>query len=831
MLTIRTRIYCNRSYRQPLADAVETKGNRMKKGGRPSFRQGCRNPASKDGKLRDTLSPQVPKYIKPQADKLLESNTCTNVELPSMALDAFGTSLSRTLRAAKPCKSAILPICPAIPSEMTAFPACPELCITTRAPACAGSQAPAWEPLPYKLLLDPTPESRASQTVFPNRKYRPYTQVPSNQKCRHSGRDCRNLEAMEGKLVAEQVFYSDNLQPAVSHPCGLDSGNPCRNDGSATLAYNDESRSLGMGKKSHGFTLIELMVALTIMAITATILIKSTSGLQDQGRYNQTVDRVNQIKQAIVNVQTVNGVPQVSGFVADMGRLPYCVHELLTNNSPCNGSNDLPWGVIGFCGATTTYTTLANCTSGWSSLTNPLPNTMGAFWNGPYLQTSNSPTQSYAFTDGWGNDYAFPSIMSASTSCSTPYSLISFPDNQSNCAELDNYNYGWRFDYYDPPNQTSTTNYLLNLQSYGSDGLPDTIDTNASAYQTDYPADANQPVIHLQDWLFNLGFVATTLNSGSTQQLQPTSVTINLTHTNPSPFSFSASKSTDIQTVCNIVGGTGSSSSSAYNCTMNQTLCATMGGSWNPSSGTGTCTLTQQPLQSLCTGGSANGTWSNANGGQCTLTSLSATNCGLLNNTTYVSYSNSCTFPPSSTLPILSTTCTNFSGTWSGSTCSLTNGTTIFSNTSGISGISDFCSAIGGYWNISASTCFIAAPLLPLTPPAFISNICLNIFYRNITASTITPIVVATSTATVTNDGQPHVVNFSNFSVYDLNATALSTTALVPVGQNAISVTSLDNNGVCSGPVGTGVVTYPANHSSSPIPQTFLPGQPLIFNW
>jgi len=91
--------------------------------------------------------------------------------------------------------------------------------------------------------------------------------------------------------------------------------------------------------------------------------------------------------------------------------------------------------------------------------------------------------------------------------------------------------------------------------------------------------------------------------------------------------------------------------------------------------------------------------------------------------------------------------------------------------------------------------------------------------------------VVATSTATVTNDGQPHVVNFSNFSVYDLNATALSTTALVPVGQNAISVTSLDNNGVCSGPVGTGVVTYPANHSSSPIPQTFLPGQPLIFNW
>ena len=51
---------------------------------------------------------------------------------------------------------------------------------------------------------------------------------------------------MEGKLVAEQVFYSDNLQPAVSHPCGLDSGNPCRNDGASTLVYNDENSGLGM---------------------------------------------------------------------------------------------------------------------------------------------------------------------------------------------------------------------------------------------------------------------------------------------------------------------------------------------------------------------------------------------------------------------------------------------------------------------------------------------------------------------------------------------------------------------------------------------------------
>ena len=52
---------------------------------------------------------------------------------------------------------------------------------------------------------------------------------------------------MEGKLGAEQVFDFVNLQPTVSHPCGLDSGNPCRNDVPPALVYNGESSRLGMG--------------------------------------------------------------------------------------------------------------------------------------------------------------------------------------------------------------------------------------------------------------------------------------------------------------------------------------------------------------------------------------------------------------------------------------------------------------------------------------------------------------------------------------------------------------------------------------------------------
>ena len=441
--------------------------------------------------------------------------------------------------------------------------------------------------------------------------------------------------------------------------------------------------------------------------------------------------------------------------------------------------------------------------------------------------------------------------MQDSTSCSTPYSLISFPDNQSNCAALDTLppspgvwdgNYGWRFDYYDPPNQTSTTNYLLNLQSYGSDGLPDTIDISASPpYQTDYPANTNLPVIHLQDWLFNLGSAATSLNSGSTQQLQPTSVTINLTHTNFSPTTFTASTissiQNDIQTVCNMTGG----SWSAPNCNVNSTLCETLGGTWgppgNPSTPTnGTCKLTQLPLQSLCTTGSARGTW---NGTNCILTSLSSINCGLLNGT----YSSgSCTLPAP---PSPTTSCSSFSGSYASSSCSLPAGTTIFSSSGGISG---FCSAIGGYWNTTSTPaspyCFIAAPLLPFTPSACISNsssqctqnICLNVFYRELQANT--PIVVATQLATVQSDGQPHAVSFSGFSVYDLydlsgnqnpvinNLTAQNPVP-IPVGQNAISVTQANSVRHLEGDRMINPPVFP--WTNPPYPPTMLPARSANF--
>lgn len=124
-----------------------------------------------------------------------------------------------------------------------------------------------------------------------------------------------------------------------------------------TLAIQTSSKS------QHGFTLVELTVSLLILVLLAGMTLPFFSTMSDNSKYQITQDRVTQIKQAIVNVTSVNGVPVVSGFVADVHRLPGCIQELI--DGTCQGSTTTP-------------------PSGWQ---------------GPYLQTTDGST----FYDGWGN--------------------------------------------------------------------------------------------------------------------------------------------------------------------------------------------------------------------------------------------------------------------------------------------------------------------------------------------------------------------------------------------------------------------------------------------
>lgn len=175
--------------------------------------------------------------------------------------------------------------------------------------------------------------------------------------------------------------------------------------------------------KNRGFSLIELTVALLIVVLLAGIALRSTNELSFQVRYEQTQERLNRIKEAIIGNphRTVNGQPDISGFVADMGRLPSCLRELITNFNCATSNPNLTW------------------------VNADAPSHLSTGWRGPYLTVANNPNDVDAFTDGWGN------------------------------TSTDG-NYGWNFDLSTAPD--------LILRSRGKNQILNAGDTN---YDQDYP--------------------------------------------------------------------------------------------------------------------------------------------------------------------------------------------------------------------------------------------------------------------------------------------------------------------------------------------------------
>lgn len=176
---------------------------------------------------------------------------------------------------------------------------------------------------------------------------------------------------------------------------------------------------------SAGFSLIELTVALLIVVLLAGIALRSTNELSFQVRYEQTQERLNRIKEAIIGnpSRTVNGQPDISGFVADMGRLPQNIRELIDNSiahSDCdlNNANDLDGDG---------NSALDRCPS-WSAVGNP--GSLGVGWRGPYLTVSNSPDSADAFTDGWGREGSDGNYGWRWNRYTDPAEIISFGRNQ-----------------------------------------------------------------------------------------------------------------------------------------------------------------------------------------------------------------------------------------------------------------------------------------------------------------------------------------------------------------------------------------------------------------
>ena len=186
-----------------------------------------------------------------------------------------------------------------------------------------------------------------------------------------------------------------------------------------------------------GFTLLELLLVVTILSAVAWMSLGVVNNNSDQVRFEDTRNRLQAIRRAIIGdtSRTLNGQPVISGYVADMGQVPQYLQALMVEDY-CAGFPEINDG--GACMTaggiwqdqqTHDYNSTYNLWSGW---------------NGPYLSATEM-TGHNRFQDGWGNR-----------------------DDATN-------NFGWNY-------VVDATGNLI-IQSYGVDGAAG----GASLYEVEYP--------------------------------------------------------------------------------------------------------------------------------------------------------------------------------------------------------------------------------------------------------------------------------------------------------------------------------------------------------
>ncbi|MDZ4097352.1 MAG: type II secretion system protein [Methylophilaceae bacterium] len=207
-----------------------------------------------------------------------------------------------------------------------------------------------------------------------------------------------------------------------------------------------------------GFTLVELLLVIFLLSSLALVTTLFVDNANEQYRFETTKTRLEQIRRAIIgdSSRTLNGQPEISGFIADMGRLPENLQELV---EPPADEEQL-WGITDIEVGTVVVGTL------------------NGGWRGSYLEAIQESGVSgvRAYRDGWGN-----------------------PDVAG-----DEANFGWVFKLKKSDNTDTTViaeAVALTLQSLGADGAVGQADAN-NPYQADYPDDGHK--VALNDWAVDL---------------------------------------------------------------------------------------------------------------------------------------------------------------------------------------------------------------------------------------------------------------------------------------------------------------------------------------
>lgn len=123
-------------------------------------------------------------------------------------------------------------------------------------------------------------------------------------------------------------------------------------------------------------TLVELLLVVFILAAVAASAATLTDDVDVQARYDVTISRRDLVREAILGQSEVGGQRLVSGFVADMGRLPRSLRELIQPLDETGGALQ-KW------------------------VYDPARE-VGAGWRGPYLPIRFEDATP-VFRDGWGN--------------------------------------------------------------------------------------------------------------------------------------------------------------------------------------------------------------------------------------------------------------------------------------------------------------------------------------------------------------------------------------------------------------------------------------------
>jgi prepilin-type N-terminal cleavage/methylation domain-containing protein len=171
-------------------------------------------------------------------------------------------------------------------------------------------------------------------------------------------------------------------------------------------------------KSSGGFTLLELVIVLAILAVVTALATREIGYVQDQQRFEVSQHGLGNIQAAILGTpddRMPEGTPSSAGFLTDMGRLPRTV-----------GSADLTLAEL-WANPGMSFDVRPAVGSNGVSATQEDPQVLvSGGWRGPYVRLFLGAD---TLKDGWGNPYKSPSDASPADPDGTGYARLRDADD------------------------------------------------------------------------------------------------------------------------------------------------------------------------------------------------------------------------------------------------------------------------------------------------------------------------------------------------------------------------------------------------------------------